>query len=439
MTVLSNTIYILVEKILRMVAGIVVFSILARQLGPDYLGIYNYIIAFVLIFSPIGVMGLEALLVKKIVFNESEEKQLLVTAFWLKFLGSLLCYLLIYICSSIFEDNDEYKLWIQIYGLSVFFQSMQVTELYNQAKLNSKVNAIINIVAVTILSFIKILIVIKGFDFNAIVAITTIDGLYAFLLFYFYQTKILKINLFSNNFSYVRAIDFLRDCLPLMITGLIVMSYMKVDQIMIRHMLSVNDLGYYVSAVKLSEMPYFLPGVIIAGILPFLIRQKKNGITEYQESLTSTYSFLIWLGVIVYVPMIILSDYLIYFFYGEGYQVASSVLKLHAFTGIFVFVGVAYTRHLIIVNKAKLVLIRSVTSLFLNIALNFFFLQKFGVVGAALSTLLTQVFVVIISDLFTSQGRFDFLLKVKSINPFYAIKLIPSIISFSTKGGNSVK
>lgn len=65
--ILSNIGWLFADRILRMGIGLVVGVWVARYLGPEQFGIYNYAIAFVTLFSVFGTLGLDSIAVKKLI------------------------------------------------------------------------------------------------------------------------------------------------------------------------------------------------------------------------------------------------------------------------------------------------------------------------------------------------------------------------------------
>ncbi len=62
---LFNTLWMFSDQVFRLLAGVIVGIWVARYLGPDQFGVFNYAIAFVAIFGVIAKVGLDSLVVKK--------------------------------------------------------------------------------------------------------------------------------------------------------------------------------------------------------------------------------------------------------------------------------------------------------------------------------------------------------------------------------------
>ncbi len=59
--VLMNTWWLIADKILRMGVGLFVGVWIARYLGPEQFGLWNYAIAFAALFSALATLGLDSI------------------------------------------------------------------------------------------------------------------------------------------------------------------------------------------------------------------------------------------------------------------------------------------------------------------------------------------------------------------------------------------
>jgi len=143
---------------------------------------------------------------------------------------------------------------------------------------------------------------------------------------------------------------------------------------------------------------------------------------EYESFFIILFSVLFWIAVAVSLIISLTSKPLIYFLYGDKYNLTSSVLIIHIWASVFVFLGVASSKWFIIENLQKFTLYRVFTGLLVNIILNLSLIPMFGVNGAAMATLISQAIASVLFNSFSNKTRTLFILQIKSI--FYPIKLI---------------
>ena len=81
-----------------------------------------------------------------------------------------------------------------------------------------------------------------------------------------------------------------RDGWPLILSGLAVMIYTRIVQVMIRDMIGDKEVGIYSAAVKISEAWYFIPTIITMSVFPSIIDAKKISKNMYNERLQKLYT-----------------------------------------------------------------------------------------------------------------------------------------------------
>jgi O-antigen/teichoic acid export membrane protein len=95
---------------------------------------------------------------------------------------------------------------------------------------------------------------------------------------------------------------------------------------------------------------------------------------------------------------------------------------VHIWTGIFVFLGVAFSAFLIAENLTLKALYRSILGAIINILANYVLIPHYGILGAAMGTLVGNVFANVIYDVFDKSLWPHLHLKLKAFFPIYLIR-----------------
>jgi len=191
---------------------------------------------------------------------------------------------------------------------------------------------------------------------------------------------------------------------------------------MIKEMLNNEAVGQYAAAVRISEAWYFIPIVITNSLFPSIVNAKKQSEDLYYTRLQNLYTFMVWMAIAVAVPMTFLSGWIINVLFGSEYSQAANVLKIHIWAGVFVFLGVAFSKFLISENFTKKAFARTFIGAIMNVSLNYFMIPKFGISGAAIATLLSQFTANYLYDFFDKDLRKHLIIKNKSFFPVYIIR-----------------
>ena len=400
----ANTSWMFAEQILRLIAGLLVGIWVARYLGPEQFGVFSYAIAFAAIFGSIAKLGLDGIVVRDLVREPDQRDIYLGTAFWLKLGGALASLAAIAIAVQFTSNDRTTNIYIFIIASGLIFQSFEVVDFYFQSKVLSKFVSLCKIAQLLFSSLLKIYFVMTGADLFWFVVVSFVDQVtLALTLYIAYRYQ--KLGSFYRHFDLAIAKQLLKDSWPLIFSALVVMIYMRIDQIMIKEMLGEKEVGLYSAAVRLSEVWYFVPIIITNSLFPAIVSAKKFGEKLYYSRLQRLYTVMVWMAIAVAFITTILGNWLVVFLYGEAFREAGQVLVIHIWIGVFVCYGVILSRYLIVENKQSLINIHYAQSLVINIVLNFIFLQKIGVIGAALSTLISLVLSYILVSIYSKKIR----------------------------------
>jgi O-antigen/teichoic acid export membrane protein len=412
----NNTLWLFVSKILGFFSAIFVGAWVARYLGPETFGLLAYSNSLVALFLPIAMIGLNDIIVKELVNSKSkiEISKILGTAFFIKLLFGLIS--LIIFCSFIFLNKDflEVRLLILIFSSFLIFQSLEVFDFYFQSQVKSKFVVYARIIAVSVASILKIILINinVSVEYFAIVIILEFLITHFFTFLYFNKTKI-KISVCSIDKSYV--FNLLKRSWPLFLSGMMYIIYVKIDQIMVKEILGANAAGLYAVSINLSEVWYFIPNIIAASFFPAILLYKSKDQKIYYKRITNLYSLLFWLAIFISLFITFFGEWIVEFLYGFKYIKSYEVLSIYIWSNVFFFFTTISSKWLVAEGFYMHSFYRNISGAILNIVLNIVFLNKYGLNGAAISTLISYAFVGLIYDLFFKELRINFKMKLKSI------------------------
>lgn len=403
------------ERVLRLSITLFVGVYIARFLGPIQFGKLSYALSIVAIFSAFSVLGLDGIVVRELTNKHSSRDAILGTSFFLRIISAFLTCILLYSILLITDNTHEEKVLILIISASLLFQSSNVIDLYFQAKVQSKFVVQGQVIQVLLSSLIKILLILfkaKLIYFAVIILADSIILAGSLLLIYSCK-KYLSVR--KWHFRKELAKKLLKDSWPLILSGLAISLYMRIDQVMIREMLDPGAVGHYAAAIRLSEAWYFIPLAITTSVYPAIIKSKFDGDALYYSRLQQLYNLMVWISLMIAIPISFFAKDIIVILFGQPYSEAGKVLAIHIWASVFVSLGLASGKWLLVENLQIYALYRVVLGLFVNIFLNLILIPSYHIVGAAVATLSAQIFAAYIFDSFTEKTRHTFKLKTKAI------------------------
>jgi len=410
----ANTSWMLAEQMLRIVAGLLVGIWVARYLGPEQFGLFSYVLAFTAIFSGIAKLGLDGILVRELINHPQGRDIYLGTAFWLKVMGAFVVMAIMVVIVPFMSNDSTTNLYIYIIAVGLFFQSFEVVEFYFQSQVMAKIISICKFTQLALSSVVKIFLVLTQADLFWFVCVTTFDMI-SLAASYYVAYRIRRSISFFKKFDFDIAKQLLENSWPLIFSSFVITIYMRIDQVMIAHFMSGHDVGIYSAAVKISEVFYIIPMLLTASIYPAIINAKIQNEELYYLRISRLYAFLFWCAAVIAIFVTIFKDDIILLLYGSEYVGSAIILSVHVWSGLFVFVGVAFSRYLLVENLNGIALKRTLIGAIANVVLNYILIPSYGLIGAALATLIAQIIANYLYDFFDPRLHRHLVLKTRSV------------------------
>jgi PST family polysaccharide transporter len=422
---LDNISWLLVDKLVRGVLGFLIGIWLARYLGPIQFGQLHYAMAFVGLFGAVAALGLDGIVVRDLVRHPENANTTLGTVFFLMLVSGLIAAILVVATITWLRPEDLLtKTIVAILGFRLVFVASDVIRYWFQAQVRSKYTVWVENGVFLLISAVKVAMIVYQLPLIAFVWVMLLETILVSLaLFgvYWKQNNVPK----KWKTSRTDLILLFRNGISLILMTIFLGIYTKIDQVMINQILGDRASGIYAAAVIFAESWFFLAIILTHSIFPKLIQQKEENNELFLKSLTAFYALMFWIPVLAGLLIFILGDVIIELAYGQEYMESAPVLKTYVWAGVFVFVITASSRWFLITGNTRGLAYRALLGVIANISLNLVLINLFGLVGAALATLISYFLVAYVYDIFDSQARPQWSLKAAAIA--FPIKLIGRI------------
>lgn len=398
----------LIEKTVRIIFGVIVVKKISYYLGPADFGNLNFIESFFTLLMGISIFGMDVILVKKFLIqkdNDHKEK-IFINGFILIFLSSLFSILFSIILINHFL-NFRYQSLLILVLFSALFNPFTVSEFHLVAYNKIRVISILRTIIFIIISFLKITIVYLKFSIKYFVFIIIFETITFSILIYSFNFIKFKLSLIDINLIK----GLLKEGAVIFLYGIGALLYSRIDILMIQNLLPENDLGYYSAAFKLYSFLLFIPGIIALSLFPRIISENNIKSTFISKS----FKFSFYLGLILFLFLFFSGDKIIEILYGSEFNLSKGLFKVLILAYLITSFSAVYIKVVYSKNLQNRLVYKIIIGLILNILLNLLLIRKFGVYGAAYSTILALFFLEFIYDFFDPKLREISILKLKSI------------------------
>ena len=388
----TNTAWGFAGRISSMIVSFFVVVYVIRFLGPSQYGLLSYAVSFVGMFGILASLGIDSILYRDLVKYPEKRDQILGTAFYLKMAGAAAS-IIITLFASYFLGDDFYTSFIIfLIAAPLIFQSFNVISSYFQSLVRAKLPILIIFFTNLFLSLLKIILVLLSAGLSYFAFVYLLEGVLLAAGFIFIYNRA-KLSLFDWKFDFNLAKDLLKNSWPLAFASVFTIIYVRIDQVLIKHLMDQSAVGIYDVGVRISEIWHFVPAIIATSLFPAIINAKKVSQDLYNARLSKLYSLMIYSSFIIIVPLFVLSGYIINLLFGSQFTEAANVVRIYAWAGIAVSIGTVASYYLLNENYVKLSLFSSIVGMASNVLLNIVFIPIYGISGAALATLISYALV----------------------------------------------
>ncbi len=383
-----NASWIMIGRIFQLALTFVTTMLVTRYLGPTEYGKITYVYSYIQLFLPLCALGMNDIVVKELVDDREHNDEILGTMIGLRLLASVLSMLCSILLVSVLNDGKTYIIIASLQSIGLLFQSFDGIMYFYQSKLLSKKSGLVYASAYVITSILRIIGILLKQDYRFFALAMSLD---------FAVIAILLISVYRKDgngfrFSWTMAGKLLAKSRYYIFAGLLVVIYGKVtDTLLLGKMVNETSVGYYAAATMLCNAWPFVLTAIIDSMSPVIIDTHKSDPAAFRKKLKQLYAIIFYLSTLAAIGITLLSDLVIMIIYGPEYMEASVPMKIYAWSTAFSYVGVARTIWMQCEGKTRYETVISLIGALSSILLNYFLIKAYGLIGAAIAAVLTQL------------------------------------------------
>lgn len=378
----QSALYILFTVFLTLF-GFIATMFFSHILGKDIMGVYYLFIAYYGIFNMIGDGGFGQAAVKRI--SEGNEQNEYLSAYvTLRALLIVVSTLLLLALSPYFIDLQDFHLILAIIIslLAAFFGHTLTYGVYGLGHVGVFTSS--NGFGEFFRILTQVVAILFGFSiyglFGGFILGLIVSGILCLKYFTFKPAKF--------SFRHISSLAVYGFWIFLIGTGSIVFAY--ADTIFIGYFMTNGDVGVYRTAYQFTSLAAFLSVAIATTLTPKISHWSANNqMDKIAPVITRGITFSLLLAIPVAFGGILLSERLLYFFYGadfaEGALVCSILLVMQIIAVFTLLLGVGLTAS----DHARQAFYAAGIAALLNIVLNVTLIPIFGINGAAVATLIS--------------------------------------------------
>ena len=373
-------------KGLNILVNLMFLPYMARVLSYEDYGSYGQVILIAAFVGAFLSFGLSQIIYVYLTKENDPKEVLFSNLFTLAVMGAIGSIFMLVLSNHIgsWFNNPQLSFLVKVFSISLLFQ-LPFQSIISYLIYIGKVKRTVSITVST--NILKVILVIAAIQlYNSVaLALAAITISYVFQLLFAYLS-IRKDLIFS--IDYKKCINQLKDGLPLGLTALFGSGILYLDGLMVSKMEGVQAYAIYRNGA--IEVPFIatLYASIAAIILPEVSKLYHKG--ALSEIIRLKRKVIMNTMALVYPILIFLlfnSQDLIVLYLGEKYEASAIIFLIFNLT-LLVRIN-NYADILIAANLGRLILKYYSIAFIVNAILNYFLILKFGIIGAAISTVIS--------------------------------------------------
>lgn len=381
-----NTLASSLGRVLGSALALVSIGLMTRALGVAGFGSYATILAYLTTFHILADFGLYQLFTRSIGREREKERQLLSSFLTLRLLTAVAVIGAAIPLVLLFPYTGEERLGVLI--ASVGFVAMSVTQMFLglfQAHVSIYKGAIAE-VAGRLLQLV--LVALAALTAASVLTFVSIFVAASILTCLLSAVLAWRTTSFTLHLSWPQAASILKTALPIGLSVVFTLLYFRLDTVMLSVMKPAEDVGYYNLAYRILETLIFFPAVFIGLFLPILSRQNRE---KASQTISFLFDAMLASAVPVLIGGVLLSTSIVVLAGGQVFAPASSALAVLFGAVGAIFFGTLFSNSVVALGLQRQAMWVYAAGFVFNLGANLIVIPRYSYVGAAWTTLLTEV------------------------------------------------
>lgn len=397
-TVLRNSAFGLAAQMIIKILSFGFSVLIVRRLGAEAFGQYSAVAAFGTLFLFIADLGLSPYAIREVARwrdlpdGIERAKALYGNVLILRLLLSLLAGVLVIITAWLSGRPLVMVGAIALNSITVLLYAVQGTSeavLSGFERLDLASGAkVVNQLTFVFLGAVALLL---GFGYYGLI-ISTLLGVA--LMTYVCWRGVQRLGIHAGRAIAQTWPALLRASLPFGVIGFALGLSYKFDSVLLNIFRTDAETGYYNAAYNLVFSAAVLSNVFNTSLYPSLSRQAVNDPTKLPRIYERSLGYLLLLALPIAVGVWVLAEQLVLVLFKAAYQPAAPALQIVIWVLPWMFAS-EFLGYIVLISGKEQYVARSVlVSTGFNVLVNLFMVPRFGFIGAAFMTVLTEVVLV---------------------------------------------
>ncbi|SOY48884.1 lipopolysaccharide biosynthesis protein [Cupriavidus taiwanensis] len=381
--VASNLLWMLADRGLQVVVGIGVVAMLARALGTEGFGHFQYAQSLVFIAASIPLICSAEVVVPRLVGMATPEARhtLVAHVFAIRLSAGIAGYVLM--CIWLAATQQPADTWIPaaILGTAVMMREpFGVAIAWMQARTHNRPNVVFNLVALAAKAGLIGALYFAGIELvSAYAGAFAIEPLIASVLLTWYYLSRAPKRVPTYDPALTRELVY--DGALFWVSFMLMVAARRADQLILKPAVPLAELGTYAATMQILDNFTTLATILAAGVAPLYVFAQRSDMAARRNVLRVAAGMTV-LGAVGAIVLALCAEPVVHLLYGKAFGETVDLLRLAALASILVFADVGLSLLPIYLRRPRWVAIKWGLVLATTVAVDLAAIPNLGARGA---------------------------------------------------------
>ncbi len=427
-SVMKNTAIMTLASVLQKVISFGYFAFLARALGAGDLGKYGTALSLAAIMVVCVDMGFTNVFIRESSKTRERIQEYLSTVLSAKILFGIGTYLALLLVAKILRYESDVQILVALAGITMLLDSVHLTLYGAMRALGTVRYEARGIIFSQFATFVfGAIFLSRHFPLWSLMMAFIIPSLGNILYAFRLLQKKYRLSI-RPRFEKTLFRSFARLSFPFALAAIFARLYGNTDLLMVKSLAGNHAAGLYSTPYKISTAFQFIPLALIAATYPAMSAAFANDRAYLTRVFHDSFKYLLMISLPIAFGIFLLAPEIILFIFDRGFEGSIQPLKYIILGMVFTFLSFPIGALLNASNKQATQTAIMGVVMVINLVLDFFLIQKYGITGAAIASLIGSILLPVAGFLFVSR-----IIPVSYGSLFQAI--IQVVVSVGAMGG----
>jgi O-antigen/teichoic acid export membrane protein len=381
----------LVGRAFNLALGVVVTAVIARLLGERGFGEWSSVLVVAQIAAYLSDLGIDQVGVERAAAEPEREAHWIGATVALRALVSIPATLISLAAVLLVSEDSEMLIAGVIVSTTILLSGPNTVAALLQLRLRNDLNVIVTTVLSVVWGAGAILVAILGGGLIALAVAFLVAELAATLVQLYLALRRGKLELLGSRELWK---PLARVGMPLAIAGVLVLSYARIDQLLVLEINGARDAGLYAAVYRVLEQLGFIPLTLAMTLLPMISAAHPDDPLRVRRFFQTAVDYLAMGSFPALGFSLVASAQAITLLFGSDFADAAPALPV--LMGAFVLICFGYLsgNMVVVLKQQRRFMYNATAGLVINLGLNLILLPRYGFLAAAWVTLATEFVVV---------------------------------------------